>query len=153
MCACSEPTQAISKAPTAAKSGSADALTAEQIEVLSKAPFPVLLPKLSPAEWAKATVTAGDNWYAVSHTGPDFTLVLEGNGKAFVDPEIRAAFPATAPTRAQPRIDRNELTVAANFLADGVSYSVDVDCQSPNTNPKCTDDAFVAGWVQGLWER
>ena len=124
-------------------------LTAKQRGALAKTTARVLLPKRT--AWRQsAFLTAGENWYAASIDGPDYTITIEGTRQAFDHPEIRAAFKDGPAGRAKPRIGRNELVVEAAFVEHSTAFSVEVDCQHPDKNPRCTQDAFVLQVVADL---
>ncbi len=117
-------------------------LNADQRAVLTRTEARVLLP--ATARLLKAAILTGDKaWYTASIRDGDATITLEGTRQAFDHPEIRKEFPAAPPTRKAPRIGHNELVIEAAFIEDGTSYSLEVECEQPDKNPRCTEDTYV----------
>ena len=118
-------------------------------ELLRTTSARVLLPP-QPTYLAAAFLTADTDWYTASIDGNGITIVIEGRSRSIDHPEIRAAFPPTPASRAKPRVGRNELIVESAFLEQDTSYSVEVECAMPATDPRCTEDAFVRGLTTSL---
>ncbi|MCO4763046.1 MAG: hypothetical protein KC502_16130 [Myxococcales bacterium] len=125
-------------------------LSATQRTAIARTQVPVLLPADDRLAQT-AFLTSEQDWFVASIEDRDVVITIEGNRTARVAPEIRRAFAGyNVGTRAAPRIGHNELIIEAAWLEDGIAWSVEVDCQQPDTNPRCTDPAFVRGLVKGL---
>lgn len=126
-------------------------LSDAQRAVLARTAVPALLPA-SPRLVQAAMLTGERDWFAASIPDDDVVITLEGNLKSMDAPEIKAAFKGYAVgTRAKPRLGHNELVIEAAWLdADGVAWSLEVDCKRPDTNPRCVNNDYILSLVRGL---
>jgi len=113
-----------------------DRLTDTQRERLAIAGVPVLLPDVDGLE--RAIMTAGPGWYAASMVFEDHTVAIHGTRVAFVEPEL-----GLDGQRAPDVVTRVHAIAELSFLDGDVAYSVEVDCERPLENPRCTEDATV----------
>ncbi len=128
-------------APTIASADDHRALAAWQA--------PLLLPSGDQLR-AAAFLTAGPTWYAASIKQPGLTITIEANNVAFERPHVRAAMPDGPPARGAPRVGRNEDIMQADFVTDGVAWTVAVECHEHESDRRCTESAYVRQLVADL---
>jgi hypothetical protein len=115
--------------------------------VLTEAPVPALVPR-APSVLSRGKATRGASWYALSMPLEEHTVFITGNNAEVFVPGVSD----NASPRAEfdPRITRTRGIVSAAFNAFGVAYVVEVECQSPFDDPRCTKDEYVRSLVDDL---
>ena len=115
--------------------------------VLTDAPVPALVPR-APSVLSRGKATRGPSWYALSMPLEEHTVFVTGNNAEVFVPGVSD----NASPRADfdPRISRTRGIVSAAFNAFGVAYVVEVECQSPFDDPRCTKDEYVRSLVDDL---
>jgi hypothetical protein len=106
-------------------------------------PLPVLLPPQE--QWlADARLTSGPRWYAASLRLDRHSVYVSGNGVA-----LRAR---ALPPRSMPglRVTSGEGILSATWQQFGATYLVNVECDEPLRDPRCTDQGYVRRLVQTL---
>jgi hypothetical protein len=112
---------------------------------LAEVSFPVLLPDLPPD--TPVVYTAGEGWYAASYKHGDLYVIMQGTRMAVDDPRFAGVAPFTPSQRTVTRMDGiAELT----WMQFGVSYTLDLECPHPLTNPICTEDDTLVALAEGL---
>lgn len=115
-------------------------------ERLAEGGLRVLLPA-DPLPPLDVTYTAAPGWYTASIRLAGHTVVVEGTRHQVADSDLP---PLEEPTRASPRIGRNERIAEATFLEQGVSYTVGVECEAPFEDPRCTEDSYLRSLLASL---
>lgn len=123
------------------------ALTQTQIDAISASTVPVLLPNL-PAAISSAFVTTGDLWYGADMTVDGAHLFIFGS---------RGEFPNQLKLSAEEEarlsnftVYRTHQIVTLSFVMYGAAYRLDVECDKPMDDPRCTHDDYVLGLAEGL---
>ena len=124
-------------------------LSAPQREVVAKSPVPVLLPG-SAELVATAHLTAGPNWYAAAMTAPDHSVYVQGNRGSYEYGHIALDARGDALTRRPYTITRIHQILTLSFERFGISYAIDVECQRPMDDTKCTEDAYAVSLYEGM---
>lgn len=102
----------------------------------ASSPVPVLLPD-DGAMLAAAILTSGPSWYSASITVDRHNVHLTGTRVSF---EV----PAIPPGSGTPlRVTRNEAIATLTFEAHGASYTMHVECDDPERDPRCTRDDYL----------
>jgi hypothetical protein len=92
---------------------------------IDDAPIPVLAP---PEAGARAVLTSGPSWYALTVHGDGYLLHTHGSGEARVHPHVRT-FEPTHPMRdGAGFVTRNEEIWSASWIEHGVAYSFEIEC-------------------------
>ncbi len=114
-------------------------------QALDAVPMPVLLPD-DAALLESARLTSGRGWYAVAmRAGGGADVYLKGSTRARPRPADVAAAP-----QGPPRVMRSEGIARVSFARFGVEYRLDVGCEKPMTDPRCTEDAYLLGLLSRL---
>jgi hypothetical protein len=130
-------------------------------ERLRDVSLPVLLPAPEAvggkAPYARAVATRGAHWYSVAVPDDGASLSIFGTRKAVVRPglappeeERGAQDPTGKGQGTSPHISRTHGIVQATFRRFGAAYSVEVTCEAPETDPRCTKDAYVRRLVAAM---
>jgi hypothetical protein len=122
-------------------------LPAQERAKLASISLPVLLPA-DASLLGRAVLSHGSGWYAASLHGDRHHIALHGTHLAVHHPELRAELEGVE--LPPVRIARTHGIVTASFEAFGASYAVDVECDAPMSDPRCTDDEYVRTVVDGL---
>jgi hypothetical protein len=112
-------------------------------ERIRELPLPVLLPPHQ--RWlAEARLTSGPRWYAASLRLDRHSVYVSGNGVALRVPAL--------PPRSMPglRVSSSEGILGATWQQFGATYLVNVECDDPLRDPRCTDQGYVRRLVQSL---
>lgn len=128
--------------------GALASLSADASAAASSAPAPVLVS--SREALARATIVVlGDTWYSATANADGLNVTV---GASLLAHRYRS-IPPIAPSatlRGRPAlITQNEGIWAATWREHGVSYSLDVECASPD-EARCADDALLKEIAQGL---
>ncbi len=114
---------------------------------LTTSPVPALVPRDKvPLERAKAM--RGASWYAVHISLDGHVVSVSGNHAEVFVPGVS--------DRVTPRPDfdllvsRSRGVATATFKAFGASYAVEVECERPFEDPRCTRDEYVRALVSDL---
>ena len=127
----------------------ASAVTLEEagprFEPLTSLPFAVLLADV-PLD-TQGTVTRGDDWYAISYHLGESHLLVQGTSRTLphhveLDPEVVAS--------AAGAVTRVEGIAELTWYQDGVSYTLDLECERPLSNPTCTEDDTILQYASSL---
>jgi hypothetical protein len=125
-------------------------LPAQSRQAIERATLPVLLPR-DEALLASATVTAGPAWYAVALHGDGHHVSIHGTKQMVHQPALAADVPPEqrrAP--GETTITRTHGIVTVSFEAFGASYTIDVECDRPMDDVRCTEDAYALSIHDGL---
>ncbi len=117
---------------------------------VESAPLPVLLPR-DPALLTGAVITRGPTWYAASLHPAGHHITIHGRTLAVHQPALAAEVPEDR--RRQPgetSLTRTDGIVNVAFEAFGVSYMLDVECEAPATDTRCTEDDYAESLVRDL---
>jgi hypothetical protein len=110
---------------------------------IGKLPLPVLLPPRE--QWlTDAQLTSGPRWYAASLRFDRHSLYVSGNGVAM---RVSGLEPRSVPGL---RVYKGEGTVSATWQRFGATYLVNVECEDPESDPRCRDEQYVRRLVQDL---
>lgn len=139
--------------PTVAPSSeAARRLDAPSREALARAPFPVLL---FPARLQSQVITAeGEPWAAVTTTDEGLHLSLHGTDREH--PVLRDEEVATLPSpttfvRGGPAwVTLNEQIRSIAWHEGAVAWSLEVECDRPMDDPRCTEEDFVLRLAETL---
>jgi hypothetical protein len=118
------------------------ALPAQSQDAIERATLPVLVPR-DESLLGSATVTAGPAWYAVSMHADGHHVSIHGTKQMVHQPSLAADVPPErrrAP--GETSITRTHGIVTVSFEAFGASYTIDVECDRPMEDTRCTDDAY-----------
>ncbi|WP_300530310.1 hypothetical protein [Maricaulis sp.] len=116
--------------------------------------LPVLMPSrtsLGLAEEPVVLLFPQEDFFTISITGPDILIEVFGTRLA----HARAPDPVTLRRLRTSdgdglRITRTEYGAEANFSRYGAAYSVTVECDNPETDPRCTQADYVRGLALNL---
>ncbi|MEZ4468106.1 MAG: hypothetical protein R3F60_21480 [bacterium] len=133
----------------AARAAAAPGLPEKLRPAVDAIALPVLLPR-DAALLAGARVVAGPGWYAASMDAGGAQVTLHAFGRAHLRPDLLAEQKAAGFGTGAPRISRTEGIVSLAFERFGVAYTLDVECQAPLTDPRCTDGLFIMGVLDDL---
>lgn len=108
---------------------------------IDDAPVPVLAP---PEAGARAVLSSGASWYALTVHGDGYLLHTHGSGEARVHPHVRT-FEPTHPMRdGAGFVTRNEEIWSASWIEHGVAYSFEVECDRRVVSWCDDEKAFMA---------
>lgn len=121
-------------------------------QALARAPFPVLV---FPSRYASRVLSAeGEPWAAVSAEGEGLHLSLHGT--SFARPVLRDEEVAALPTpttfvRGGPAwITINEQIRSAAWHEGAIAWDLEIECDRPMDDTRCTDDTFVRQLAESL---
>lgn len=114
---------------------------------LKVAPVPALVPQASQLLSA-GTATRGPSWYAVSMGLDGHTVFVSGNRTEVFVPGVSDT--RTAPSDFDARVSRSRGVVSATFLAFGAAYVIEVTCDRPFDDVRCTEDDYVRSLLADL---
>jgi hypothetical protein len=120
-------------------------LPAPARDALAAVPIPALLPPHAEL-LSSAVVTTGPAWYGAHLPLDGATVYIQGTLATHPTPPGVAATPPDA----APSLTRSHGIVTSSFRAFGVAYTVHVECERPFEDPRCVDDGFIEGLVNGL---
>ncbi len=115
--------------------------------VLKVSPVPALVPQASPL-LSVGTATRGPSWYALSMRLDGHTVFVSGNRTEVFVPGVSDT--RTAPLDFDARVSRSRGVVSATFLAFGVAYVLEVTCDRPFDDVRCTEDDYVRSLLADL---
>ena len=151
--ACAAP-PAPSRTAALAQRSALEAMTPEAQSTVRAANVRFLL---LPEPYARVAVaTSGPHWSALSAREGSLTVSLHGT-----DVTHDAALPLAEVQRAEPpahvrgvaaRVLVNEGIRSVAWNEDGADWSLEVECFAPDTDARCTDDAFVLDLASRLEE-
>jgi hypothetical protein len=114
---------------------------------LSASPVPALVPR-GKASLVHAKAMRGASWYSVYMPLEGHVVSVSGNHAEVFVPGVS--------DRVTPRPDfdllvsRSRGVVTATFKAFGASYAVEVECERPFEDPRCTQDDYVRSLAADL---
>jgi hypothetical protein len=116
--------------------------------------IPVLLPG-EPDLAAQLRIFPNGPFYTVSSKSNGMAFVLTGSGRAFpLPPGAAKGLPGGSLAGRIPPdgiiVDGSEAGMNASFNRFGAAYSISLECASPQTDPRCTDPAFIRGVIGRL---
>lgn len=141
--------------PAAARmdAGARAALPEKSLQALRRAPVPVLVP--GDAALLKAGVLlAEDEWYSWTATkrfadGAGVTIVVSATRVVHEHAHIPPARGTTQVRGRDAFITRNEAVPSATWSENGISYTIDIECSSPE-DARCADEALLRQLTEGL---
>jgi hypothetical protein len=111
---------------------------------------PVLLPR-DRALLQGAVITHGPTWYAASLHPTGHHIRIDGRRRVVHQPGLEASVPEE---RRRPpgatSLTRTHGIVSVAFDAFGAAYVLDVECEAPTTDVRCTEDDYARSLVRGL---
>ncbi len=147
-----EPALLESHEERAASSSLVTALDGTSREALARASFPVLL---FPARYRSQVITAeGEPWAAVNARDDGLHLSLHGTSREH--PVLRDEEVANLPTpstlvRGSPAwITLNEQIRSAAWHEGAIAWSLEVECDRPFEDTRCTEEDFVLRLAESL---
>jgi hypothetical protein len=112
--------------------------------VLGSSVRPLLLPR---EHAAASLITAGPRWVAISARGEGITLSLHATDhhhSVVGDEELAQVPPPSATVRGEAaRVTSNEGIRSVAWMEQGVAYALEVECERPFEDTRCTEDAFL----------
>ena len=120
-------------------------LPAALVAEMKQVTIPVLLPT-DDAILGSMTLVGSPLSYGASFRATTHGVAIDGTNVAMVAPSIEGA--SSAP--GEQRIHRGEGSVTLTFQRYGVAYAVTVECDSPESDPHCLEDAYVRSIAQQL---
>lgn len=125
-------------------------LSAEARAVVAASTVPVLLPR-DPALLRGAVLTRGDTWYAASLHPEGHHVTVLGRALAVHQPTLEESVPEAARRRpGETSLTRVDGIVTVTFDAFGAAYTVNVECDAPATDARCTGDDYANALVRDL---
>ncbi len=150
--AASDPGPAALTAP--AQGGALAAMTPEARDVVGSASVPFLL--LPPPYAEVAVATSGPRWSALSARAGELTVSLHGSDLAhdaqLTLAEVQRAEPTASVRGARARVLVNEGIRSVAWNERGVDWSLEVECFHPDTDARCSEDAFLLDLASRLEE-
>lgn len=124
-------------------------LPTEQRKKLAEVKLPVLAFD-DDALLATALLTHHHNWYVIAVKSDDgLHMNVLGNRNAWTVPAME--IPEAARAAAEDyTLSRTHGIVTVSWRSFGTSYSVDVECAKPMSDPRCTEDEFALAVVEQL---
>ena len=115
-------------------------LSEQQSRALEEASIPVLLPN-EPESVRTALVTAAPGWYSLSMKHEGFSAVVSGSTHQL---RVEGVQPPQLPEYGEDdlRVVRAEGIAELVFRAYGAIYTISVECEDPENDEHCTDDAY-----------
>ena len=115
-------------------------LSEQQSRVLEEALIPVLLPN-EPESVRTAVVTAAPGWYSLSMKYEGFAVVMSGSTHQL---RVEGVQPPQLPEYGMDdlRVVRAEGIAELVFRAYGAIYTISVECEDPENDEHCTEDAY-----------
>ena len=121
-------------------------------DVLTKGIKDVKLPVYIPNSYAynkSMIIVADENFYTISFFFKGATIMVSGD-KTYQEsvsnnPEFKAMLKATPPVS----FEQEEGIMTAEFNRHGVNYSMDIECEKPKTDERCTEKTLI----QDLYNR
>lgn len=120
----------------------ADRLSEQAQQVVKESPIPVLLPD-DDGLLGSAYLTIGESWYTASMKGAGVTVVVNGSGKSREIAGVTTDKEGDGPTKGDHILTRTHGIVTLSFQEFGAAYSIDVECEAPMEDSRCTGDDFV----------
>jgi hypothetical protein len=114
------------------------------------ATLPVLLPR-DASLLTGAVVTRGPTWYAASLHPAGHHITINGRKLAVHQPSLANDVPEDQ--RRQPgetTLSRTHGIVDVAFEAFGASYTLNVECEAPTSDVRCTEDEYALSLVRDL---
>jgi hypothetical protein len=125
-------------------------LSAEARAAIAGVTLPVLLPR-DAALLAGAVITRGPTWYAASLHPSGHHVSIHGTKLEVHHPALVDSIPEERrPRPGQTTLSRTHGIVSVAFQAFGASYTLDVECDAPESDVRCTEDAYALALVEGL---
>jgi hypothetical protein len=128
--------------------GALGALGARAAEAVRGSRVPVLLPARREL-LAAAQVIAKERWTVASVRAEGATITVTASRAARVVPGVGAAQGNRDIRATRGFVSQNEGIWSAAWIENGVAYSVEVECASPDA-AMCADEAFVMELANGL---
>ena len=112
---------------------------------------------LLPAPYARSAIaTSGSRWSALSARVDALTVSLHGTNTThdahLTLDEVQRAEPTRTVRGAAARVLVNEGIRSVAWNEHGVDWSLEVECYAPDTDVRCTEDAFVVELAARLEE-
>ncbi len=126
----------------------ASSLDADARAALASAVVPVLLPN-DPELLAKARVTTGPNWYAVSMDLGDHLVYVQGSRTSFELEQVELDRAGDDLTKRPYLLTRTHQIITMAFERFGAGYGIDIECARPMDDKRCTEDAYA----RTLWDK
>lgn len=145
-----DPTQAVAPSAAVVESARVALLPEASQDVVRRARLPLLLPR-DPALLARAIVTAGPRFSALSAQGEGWSLSISGTDHRHA---LAEELPPPTPrdqVRGAPAIfTENDGIRTVTWDEAGMAWAVDVECFEAESDPRCTGDDFVRALAESL---
>lgn len=112
--------------------------------LLTVCPVPALLPK-EPSLLQVVKATRGQDWYGASMTLEDINVFVTGTRKERSLPSLNSRLPED-----EMRVVRFTGIATVSFRAWGAAYSIEVECQRPLEDSRCTEDQYILSLAHNL---
>lgn len=116
--------------------------------------LPVLIPSAPALELAGETTVLlfpRENFYTLSITGEDILIEVFGTRLAHAQaPNALAARQLRAADAEGYRFSQTEFGREVSFNRYGAAYSVTIECDAPEADPRCADDEYARRVVRSL---
>ena len=124
-------------------------LTSRQREKVAASPIPVLLPGDAGLR-ETAHLSVGAHWAAASMVGDGHTVYVQGSRGVHEVPSIELSAVGDELTRKPYSITRIHQILTISFERFGIAYHIDVECDRQMVDPRCTEDDYAIGLMEGL---
>ncbi|MBA2661679.1 MAG: hypothetical protein H0U74_05250 [Bradymonadaceae bacterium] len=121
-------------------------------EVASKVehlPLPVLLPALGDI-LERMVVVTDEYWYAASVAFEDHTVLVQASRIGFEREGDEGREIEERIVENDFLVSRNSLIATLSFPAFGLVYTIDVECENPDTNVLCTEDDYILSLANAM---
>lgn len=113
--------------------------------------LPVLLPAMQElVDRAVVTVDDAGNWYAASMSLGDHSVLVQASRIGFKRPGDDLTDIESRDSSNDHLVSRASLIASVTFPAFGLVYTIDVECESPDVNPLCTEDDYILGIADAM---
>jgi hypothetical protein len=127
-----------------------EALAPEARQQLAASPLTVLLLP-SPELARSAVITTGERWYAASYHRDEHGISIHATDVVHENVAGAAPPPARDRVRGVPALVQvNEGIQSVAWEEHGVHYVVEVECERPFEDVRCTSDAYVRSLAESL---
>lgn len=113
---------------------------------VDKSPVPVLVP---PGLGTTHTVVVGKHWYQFSHRAGGVEVSVTASRAGYRTKEVHNLKGTRVLRHTTVRMTQGEGGVHADWTENGISYMVQVQCESI-TDTRCTEPTFAAKTVESL---
>lgn len=127
----------------------ASLLSSEAASQLARLPLPVLLPGTEDFLEHAVAVT-DENWYTVTSNYDHHGVVVQSSriGFAYDGPNGREVEERLVENDFQ--VSRASMIASVTFPAFGLVYTIEVICEAPDADPRCTEDDYVLSLANAM---